>query len=72
MILGDVNQCIFHCLILYKLYFQVTQSEAGTGKFGSRTTDQAWEDPDISGRDIGQVCLNLNSGTAVLPINSTS
>ena len=57
----------------YKLYFQVTQSEAGTGKFGSRTTDQAWEDPDISGRDIGQVCLNLNSGTAaVLPINSTS
>lgn len=47
------------CLNLNRWLAEVTQSEAGTGKFGTRTTDQAWEDPDISGRDIGQVDIPM-------------
>jgi len=49
------------CLNLNRWLAEVTRTESGTGKFGTRTQEQssAWEDPDISGRDIGQVDIPL-------------
>jgi len=47
------------CLNLNRWLAEVTRTESGTGKFGTRSNDQAWEDLDISGSDIGQVDIPM-------------
>jgi len=48
------------CLNLNRWLAEVTRTESGTGKFGTRSeATGAWEDGNISGSDIGQVDIPL-------------